>query len=218
MTLRPWLFLSEPWFLQLKNEDYVIPTLWPRWCNGVMFLAHRRCSEGVSFYVSLTEGLKYWDMVDDNDEYHVLFQSNKSLENNKCLVLTSLWVSRLVLLDMNGATHVSVMSWGDQVVCQMSDRKTYWSEVSPLSSLWLGWLQIDLGWPQLRQLDVLSCDSLPLGLLTWQKQGSNRLKVSCNPSWGLGLGWLLHHFHQSIGQSRSKTSSESKDSERGPTS
>ena len=37
-----------------------------------MFLAHSRCSEGVSFYVSLTEGLKSWDMADDNDEYHVV--------------------------------------------------------------------------------------------------------------------------------------------------
>ena len=27
-TLRPWLFLSEPWFPQLKNEDYVIPHFW----------------------------------------------------------------------------------------------------------------------------------------------------------------------------------------------
>lgn len=101
-----------------------------------------------------------------------------------------------------------------------SDRKTYWSEVSPLSSLWLGWLQVDLGCPQLKQLDVLSCDSLPLqgisGLFTWQKQGSNRLKGSCNSPWGLDLGWPLHHFHQSIGQNRSRTSSESKDSERGP--
>ncbi|XP_046507302.1 cytochrome P450 4F2-like isoform X1 [Equus quagga] len=91
------------------------------------------------------------------------------------LLLTSLRVSELLLLDVDGVTHASVISCG-------SGTLLFWPQSSHVFGAWLavGWFRM------LSAGTILSCGSLPperhFRLFTRQRPRSKRLRGSCNAS------------------------------------
>ena len=68
-----WLWVHCSSFLSLSCFGYKISIMWSLLsvsrANILRSLAHSRCSEGISFYSTLTEALESWDMFHNNNEY-----------------------------------------------------------------------------------------------------------------------------------------------------